>query len=153
NQGACHGNQNGKNGFKLSLRGDDPAFDFASLTRDMLGRRTDPLRPAESLILLKATASVPHEGGRRFGVDSPEYAILSRWIATGLWPDADDAPRLTRLDVSPMEKYLVEPEDRIQLHVHGTFSDGTIRDLARFAVYEPSNPVATVTPTGEVQRQ
>src|SRR5262249_46001319 len=73
NQGACHGNQNGKNGFKLSLRGDDPAFDFVSLTRDALSRRTDPLRPSESLILLKATASVPHDGGKRYGVDSPEY--------------------------------------------------------------------------------
>jgi len=49
NQGACHGNQNGKNGFKLSLRGEDPVFDFASLTRDMLGRRTDALRPVTAL--------------------------------------------------------------------------------------------------------
>src|SRR5262245_18845355 len=39
NQGACHGNQNGKNGFKLSLRGEDAAFDFKSLTRDTFGRR------------------------------------------------------------------------------------------------------------------
>ena len=28
-------------GFRLSLRGDDPAFDLASLTRDTLGRRID----------------------------------------------------------------------------------------------------------------
>src|SRR5438128_12431518 len=66
NQGTCHGNQNGKNGFKLSLRGEDPEFDFLALTRDTFGRRTDALRPAESLVLRKATASVPHEGGRRF---------------------------------------------------------------------------------------
>src|SRR5438105_4568361 len=66
NQGACHGNQNGKNGFKLSLRGQDPDFDLASLSRDMHGRRIDPLKPDESLLLLKATAKVPHEGGRRF---------------------------------------------------------------------------------------
>src|SRR5437660_936082 len=51
NQGTCHGNQNGKNGFKLSLRGEDPAFDLAVLTRDMLGRRTNPLQPAQSLLL------------------------------------------------------------------------------------------------------
>src|SRR5713101_950847 len=62
NQGACHGNQNGKNGFKLSLRGEDPEFDFASLTRDTLGRRSNPYRPASSLLLLKATAAEPHEG-------------------------------------------------------------------------------------------
>src|SRR5579872_563661 len=73
NQGACHGNQNGKNGFKLSLRGEDPAWDHAVLTRDMLGRRTDCLRPDRSLILLKATATVPHEGGKRFGRGSREY--------------------------------------------------------------------------------
>src|SRR5437764_7229688 len=73
NQGACHGNQNGKNGFKLSLRGEAPDFDFAILTRDHLGRRTDRLSPEASLLLLKATATVPHEGGQRFAVGSPEY--------------------------------------------------------------------------------
>ncbi|HEX5272848.1 MAG TPA: hypothetical protein VFW33_20260, partial [Gemmataceae bacterium] len=83
NAGACHGNQNGKGGFKLSLRGQDPDADFAALTRDTLGRRTDPLRPADSLVLLKATGSVPHEGGRRFGADSPEYDILRRWLVAG----------------------------------------------------------------------
>src|SRR5436309_6740226 len=64
NSGACHGNQNGKNGFKLSLRGEDPAFDLVALTRDTLGRRTDRLRPEQSLVLLKAVAAVPHEGGK-----------------------------------------------------------------------------------------
>src|SRR5438874_10386931 len=76
NQGACHGNLNGKGGFKLSLRGEDAAWDYNVLTRDTYGRRTNPLRPADSLILQKATAAVPHEGGRRFDVDSVEYGIL-----------------------------------------------------------------------------
>src|SRR5271155_1018818 len=57
NQGACHGNQNGKNGFKLSLRGEAPEFDFTVLTRDQLGRRTDRLSSASSLLLAKATAT------------------------------------------------------------------------------------------------
>src|SRR5204863_4418357 len=64
NQGACHGNQNGKNGFKLSLRGEDPDFDLQSLTRDMFARRTNPEQPDQSLVLLKAAATIPHEGGR-----------------------------------------------------------------------------------------
>src|SRR5258707_322077 len=42
NAGACHGNLNGKNGFKLSLRGQDAAADYLALSRDMLGRRIDP---------------------------------------------------------------------------------------------------------------
>ncbi len=91
NQGACHGNQNGKNGFKLSLRGEAPDFDFTVLTRDHLGRRTDRLSPEASLLLIKATATVPHEGGQRFSVGSPEYHILRRWIADGLRPDRHDS--------------------------------------------------------------
>ena len=53
NQGVCHGNLNGKGGFKLSLRGFDPDFDFASITRDALGRRANRQRPEDSLILQK----------------------------------------------------------------------------------------------------
>ena len=77
NAGACHGNLNGKGGFKLSLRGEDPAFDRAALTRDMLARRADPHHPDGSLILLKATGGVPHEGGIRFSVLSTEYSVLN----------------------------------------------------------------------------
>src|SRR6476619_1351216 len=76
NAGACHGNQNGKGGFKLSLRGEDPSFDLLALTRGTLARRTDTQRPDDSLVLLKATAAVPHEGGLRFRVNSPEYDLL-----------------------------------------------------------------------------
>src|SRR5205814_10666906 len=65
NAGACHGNQNGKNGFKLSLRGEDPDFDFDVLSRGALARRTDPTRPDDSLLLLKAVGAAPHEGGAR----------------------------------------------------------------------------------------
>ena len=48
NQGACHGNQQGKNGFRLSLRGADPAADYASLTHDQFGRRVDRLTPSRA---------------------------------------------------------------------------------------------------------
>src|SRR6266446_5940853 len=98
NQGACHGNQNGKNGFKLSLRGQDPEFDLLSLSRDANGRRIDKLNPSESLVLLKASAKIPHEGGQRFSPSSPEYAVLKGWIAGGAKPDAPNQPRLARLE-------------------------------------------------------
>ncbi|HLJ92159.1 MAG TPA: DUF1549 and DUF1553 domain-containing protein [Gemmataceae bacterium] len=153
NQGACHGNQNGKNGFKLSLRGDDPAFDLASLTRDTLGRRTNPLQPAESLLLLKPTGAIPHEGGKRFDASSAEYAILWRWIHDGSRPDPPMAPVLKEITVTPTEKVVLEPEERLQIRVQATFSDGSARDVTRLAVYEPSNQVAAVTADGEVQRQ
>src|SRR2546423_15389909 len=73
NAGACHGNKNGKGGLKLSLRGQDPDLDFNVLTRDLFARRINPMDPDRSLILLKATAQVPHEGGVRFRTDSLEY--------------------------------------------------------------------------------
>src|SRR5579863_3839166 len=70
NMGVCHGNKFGKGGFKLSLRGEDPHWDFDVLSRDQNGRRVNALEPDSSLILLKATMQVPHEGARRFRVSS-----------------------------------------------------------------------------------
>jgi hypothetical protein len=153
NQGACHGNQNGKNGFKLSLRGQDADFDFDALTRDTLGRRTDRLHPEDSLILAKATGTVPHEGGKRFDRDSLEYRLLVRWIAEGLRPDPSDAPVLRRLEVTPRERVLIEPADRVPLRVSAIFSDGEVRDVTRLAVFETSNLVVRVDADGVARRQ
>ncbi|HWG42103.1 MAG TPA: DUF1549 and DUF1553 domain-containing protein [Gemmataceae bacterium] len=153
NQGACHGNQNGKNGFKLSLRGQDPDWDLNALTRDTLGRRTDRLHPADSLILAKATGNIPHEGGKRFDRDSLEYRLLLGWIAEGLRPDPPNAPILQRLEVTPREQVLIEPADRVALRVRAVFSDGHIRDVTNLAVFETSNLVARVDADGVAQRQ
>lgn len=151
NQGACHGNLTGKGGFKLSLRGEDPNWDFNVLTRDMLGRRTDRLAPENSLILRKPTASIPHEGGRRFDLDSIEYAFLRDWIAGGLKRDA--APKLTGLTIEPVERFVVEPIDQVQISVRAKWSDGSDTDVSRLAVYEASNPeIAAVEPNGLVKK-
>jgi hypothetical protein len=45
NSGTCHGSKDGKNGFKLSLRGYDPLFDFLSFTDDIGGRRFNRVAP------------------------------------------------------------------------------------------------------------
>ena len=153
NAGPCHGNQNGKNGFKLSLRGEDPDFDLLALTRNTHGRRLNPLDPVNSLVLLKATASIPHEGGRRFPIGSPEYRLLRRWIAQGARPDPPGSPVLRRLRVAPVERVLIEPANSVRLRVEAEFSDGSRRDVSRLAVYEPSNETAAAGPDGEVRRQ
>ena len=153
NAGACHGNQNGKNGFKLSLRGQDPDFDLAVLTRDQFARRTDRLRPEDSLILLKATAAVAHEGGKRFDVGSREYGILRRWIAAGCPDDPPGSPVLQRLDVTPRQAVLTEPADEVRLRVTATFSDGRTRDVTGLSVFDPSNLVVRVDRDGVVHRQ
>ncbi len=153
NQGACHGNLNGKGGFKLSLRGEDPALDFAALTRGGFSRRTDPHRPADSLLLLKAVGAVPHEGGKRFGADAPEYDLLYRWVAAGTPPDAAATPTLLGLDVTPSQQVAFEPLDRVALRVRARFGDGSVRDVTRLACYEPSNTLTSVGPDGVARRE
>jgi hypothetical protein len=148
NSGPCHGNQNGKAGFKLSLRGEDAEFDHLALTRDMFARRVNPNDPDQSLALLKATTQLAHEGGLRFRKDSPEYAMLRQWILGGAMDDAMSAPKLTRLEVSPTEKILVEPEKEAPLRARAFFSDGTARDVTSLAVYEPASTSLKVSHDG-----
>src|SRR3954468_3907145 len=83
NAGNCHGSFQGKNGFRLSLFGYDPARDHAALTHDLLGRRLNPVDPDNSLLLLKATGRTPHEGGARFAVDSWQSPLFRSWVAAG----------------------------------------------------------------------
>ena len=153
NAGACHGNKNGKGGFKLSLRGQDPDLDFAALTHDMLARRTNIIDPDHSLILMKATAQIPHEGGLRFGADSLEYGILRRWIEAGTPRDSESTPTLVRLEVTPAQQVLVEPIDQIAIKSVAVFSDGSRRDVSNLAVYEQSTDLAKISPDGLVMRQ
>lgn len=152
NMGVCHGNKNGKGGFKLSLRGEDPHWDFAVLSRDLSGRRINPLEPDSSLLLLKPTMQVPHEGARRFSASSPEYAILRDWISGGLAADSASVPRLVELAVEPRDLVLVEPADSVQLQVEAVFSDCSRRDVRGLAVYDLSNQLADVGHDGLVKR-
>ena len=153
NAGTCHGNKNGKAGFKLSLRGQDPSADYIGLTRDVMARRTNLLQPDESLMLLKATARVAHEGGLRFKRDSMEYGILREWIGQGMPNDFGTAPQLRAIEVSPATKVLIEPENRVQLEVRATFSDGSSRDVTPLAVIEPANTLVKVAAQGAVVRE
>src|SRR3954464_8564629 len=73
--GTCHGNKNGKGGFKLSLRGQDPEVDYLTLTRDLFALRVNSLEPEKSMILLKPTTQLAHDGGLRFKKESEEYQI------------------------------------------------------------------------------
>ena len=152
NSGACHGNINGKGGFRLSLRGDDPAFDLASMTRDTFGRRADLSEPSKSLIVLKPTGQVPHEGGLRFATGSPEAAALLRWIGSGAKDDLATVPKLVRLDVFPAHRIAPAPTLAQQLIVTATFSDGSRRDVTRQASFDLNDPTQVlVSPDGRVE--
>lgn len=168
NLGTCHGNLHGKGGLRLSLRGDDPLFDFASITRSAAGRRIDWFDPQNSLLLRKPAGQLAHRGGVRLPPDSEGYQLLQRWIADGAqWDQATPVPqeiqasldaaasvRVQRLDVSPAEAWLLPTDRSHRLVVVATFADGTSRDVSRWARYEPSVPAGvTVTDEGHVQAQ
>jgi hypothetical protein len=154
NTGACHGNAQGKGGFRLSLRGDDPLFDWQSITHDTLARRINATAPSQSLLLLKPSGQVAHEGGLRFQVDSEAYQTLKSWIDQGAVDDEASAPKLVRILVTPSERLVPASETNIntqtdyrqQLRVEAEFADGTRRDVTHQATYEISDPsLATVT--------
>jgi hypothetical protein len=154
NAGACHGTPSGKNGFRLSLRGYDPAADYLQLTRDVLGRRTDRLDPDASLILQKALGRVPHEGGQRFQASSLPAQIFRGWLKEGLQDDPPNLPPLASIDVLPGSRVLNDPARWQQLAVMARFADGAVRDVTRLTVFSTSDSaVASVTTTGLAEFQ
>ncbi|MBI3462129.1 MAG: hypothetical protein HY000_03580 [Planctomycetes bacterium] len=152
NSGGCHGKATGQNGFKLSLLGYEPDFDYEAIVKEARGRRLFLAAPERSLLLLKAASSVPHGGGRRVEVGSEDYRVLIRWIESGAPPaDARD-PVLERITVSPDRRVFDSQIRGQQLLVTAHLSDGTTRDVTRQAVYQSNEPdVADVSDAGVVE--
>ena len=148
--GACHGAAAGQGGFKLSLRGYDDEGDYLTLTRGAFGRRITPADPARSLLLLKPTNAVPHKGGEKFKVGSPEWTTIVNWIAQGApGPQPDDA-RIQRLEIEPALVQL-QPGAEQQFTVRAHFSDGHTEDVTRHVKYTATNQaVINVDEVGKV---
>ena len=152
NMGACHGTPSGKNGFKLSLRGFDPAADFTQLTRDQFGRRSDAHDPAASLMLLKSLGRVPHEGGARVAANSVPAEAITQWLAQGLRDDAKELPAVKKIDILPGSRVLLTPSKWQQLAVVSTLANDTTRDVTRLTNFSSSDPaVADVNMNGLVE--
>ncbi len=150
NMGTCHGAQQGRKGFKLSLRGYDPIYDYRALVDDVSGRRFNRANPSDSLMLLKPTQGVPHEGGFLFDEESRSYKIIHQWIAEGC--KFSEATRPAKLEVFPKSPSLERSGQKQQILVIATFADGSSRDVTREAIFESSNfEVATVSSTGLVK--
>ncbi|MDX2038451.1 MAG: DUF1549 and DUF1553 domain-containing protein [Isosphaeraceae bacterium] len=151
NQGACHGAAAGKNGFRLTLRGYGPEIDHQALTRQALGRRIDLQSPEKSLLLLKATGTLPHGGGMRFSPDSLEYQILSEWIAAGAPGPASSDPRIARIEVLPAAVRL-RKDERQKLIVLAHYGDGRSTDVTPWAKFATADEgVAKVDDSGAIQ--
>ncbi|MFM7160374.1 MAG: Ig domain-containing protein, partial [Planctomycetaceae bacterium] len=136
NLGVCHAKAGGgQNGFQLSLLGFEPAEDHEQLTVADRGRRLALGEPERSLLLRKATGTVPHGGGVRLRQDSSGYQLLRDWISQGAHSDLAQAPRITRLEVDPAKATLAAGGSQ-QLTARASYSDGTVRDVTPFALFE-----------------
>src|ERR1700687_3300487 len=121
--GPCHGAAKGKNGFKLSLRGYDPQFDYEALLYDLGRRRFNRGDPGRSLMLTKPTQQVAHGGGLRFDINSDYYKIIYNWIAQGV-PYGDPAKDSVKsLDVEPKEILMDQPGGTATVKIVATFND------------------------------
>ena len=153
-QGTCHGAAKGKNGFKLSLRGYDPEYDYRSLIQDLSGRRFNRADPGRSLMLLKPTNQLPHGGGLRFDVDTPYYKTLFRWISEGAEFGDPVSAQVTKLDVEPPELLFSKPGESKQVSVTAHYADGATRVVTQEALYSSNTPiVADINGTGLIKTE
>lgn len=139
NAGACHAKATGQNGFQLSLLGYEPKADYEQIVLHSRGRRVLPAAPSHSLLLMKATGDLPHEGGARLDKNSADYRILKQWITSGLNYRPDNDPDIEKISIFP-KTAVTKPGAEIQVAVTAYFSDGTERDITRLAQYESNNP-------------
>ena len=149
NGGGCHGNQNGKGGFKLSLWGENPTLDHKNILSSE--KRANPSNPEVSKLLRKPTLLEKHEGDKRFDLESEEYRILHDWLKLGAKNDIDSAPQLESIRIIPSSVLLSAPNKKINLQVKAKFSNGEEKDVSQWAVYESSNLGAEVSAGGELE--
>ncbi|MBA4189942.1 MAG: hypothetical protein C0467_18310 [Planctomycetaceae bacterium] len=138
NMGACHGYSLGKNGFKLSLRGADPAPDYAGIVRESAGRRISFQNPAASLIVTKGRGEAPHEGGSRFNRGSLADTIFVNWVTQGVPSDVKDTLEVVGVRMVP-DKLLLKPGDKHRIQLIADYSDGTKRDVTRLGIFAVNN--------------
>jgi hypothetical protein len=138
NAGACHGYSLGKNGFKLSLRGQDPPLDYLAITKDAFGRRVNCESPETSLLLAKPRGDVPHEGGVRFRHNSLANDILTNWIRHGTPDDLADTTHVVAVRLVP-DKLVLRPGQKHRVQMIAEYSDGGTRDVTRLGIWSANN--------------
>jgi Protein of unknown function (DUF1549)/Protein of unknown function (DUF1553)/Bacterial Ig-like domain (group 2) len=165
NDATCHGGVKGRGGLRLSVYGIDPREDyrwivdggtFRVLSTDESPKhsRIDLKQPQNSLIVLKPTFSVPHEGGQRFDVGSADYETIVNWVRSGA-PYGEEAEqqgaKVERVEVVPREVVL-QDGGRQQLIVTAYLSNGRQEDITDQVRYITSNSgVADVGDAGLIQ--
>ena len=139
NTGSCHGAARGKDGFRLSLFGYDPTGDYQRITREIGIRRINLAVPDQSLILLKATGSVQHTGGKRIDLGSKHYQTLLAWLQAGAPIDTNKPPAVVAVDVYPKQAVMEGDDTRQSLVSVAHYADGSQRDVWDLASFTTNN--------------
>ncbi|MBL9132716.1 MAG: PSD1 domain-containing protein [Verrucomicrobiaceae bacterium] len=151
NQGGCHGAARGKDGFRTSLFGMDPAGDYIRITREMPGRRVNLAIPEESALIEKAVGAVPHSGNQCFEPESVYNKTLIEWINAGAPDDKPDVAKCTGIEVYPKQIVMEGKNATQQITVRATYSDGSDRDVTNLALFMSNNdPTAAIDKGGLV---
>ena len=148
--GACHAKAEGQNGFHLTVFAYDPAADYREIVHNARGRRVFPAAPEKSLLVLKATHRVEHEGGEAIAPGSEAERILVEWIRQGMPWEIPGEPTIERILVQPAESRYEKGEKR-DLTVTARYSDGSTRDVTHLSEFtSPDTAFSTVDEDGRV---
>ena len=166
NSSDCHGSVKGKGGLKLSLDALYPREDFRwiveggiyqVLTPESAGPKEPRINleePEKSLLLHKATFSVPHGGGKLFKIDSLDYQAILNWIRSGApygKESEEERVKIEQIEVFPRNAVL-DGHGKQQLLVSAHLSNGRREDITEQVLYVSNNPeVVKVTPGGLVE--
>jgi hypothetical protein len=152
---ACHGSFQGQGGFRLSLFGYDFKADFAALTTEKATGGDTPRAnlkdPHKSLMLRKPTLAEEHEGGKRMEPDAWQHRLLLRWIESGAKGVAENAPTLTKLEITPREIVFNKAGEKTSLKAVAHWSDGAREDVTPLCRYRTNDEsVAAIDEAGVI---
>jgi hypothetical protein len=151
NTGGCHGSPSGRGGFRLSLFGYEPDYDYDMITKDKNGIRISKAQPATSLILQKPIMKVPHGGGPRFKEGDEFYTRILDWLKAGAPKQPEFDPRLSHIEIYPTEWTLDKPDQKQPIVVMAVRDDGTTQDVTQYARYTSNDDqVAEVDDDGVI---
>lgn len=151
NSGGCHGKAEGQAGFKLSIFGFDAEADYQALVMESRGRRVLPTSPANSALVLKAIAKVPHGGGRKIAEGSLPHKRLVRWLTEGMRFRNEGFAPITGIEVEPASQVLALRGEQ-QLRVTAKDATGRTFCVTAETEFESNAPtIAGVDRRGGVQ--
>jgi hypothetical protein len=148
--GSCHAKTEGQNGFSLSVFAYNPKADYREIVHNARGRRVFPAAPEQSLLILKATNRIDHEGGEAIKPGSIAEQTLLNWIRQGMPWEIPGEPTVERIAVSPPDARYTKGQKQ-SLTVAAHFTDGSKRDITWLSEFtSPDTKFATVDHDGHV---